>query len=292
MSGGYYPLSHVFLALHKQVIKKSDYFWQKLEGSAHDNGFPPTSIFVEEGGSTKWGGPCFDAVTSGIALNVLLNMVLKEGQLFAKNSENDLVAIPQSDLLFLEVDPPEAPIAIRQPSKAQMQISGAYSFYEFGPEQRSFAFLEISNWSIRNNPSLGDCQSPADEELVRLNWAKFRDFSGAELYYRSSTSFKESKPITPSQIAQKHRVTIETIAMGKIPRSNSLLYGRYVEEVALMIATMKQEPLESARRMPEIKLPLLANLNVIRSYPVDKTNRGLRTLRKRLVAFYRSKELN
>ncbi|MEP4987080.1 MAG: hypothetical protein ABJV68_05230 [Paracoccaceae bacterium] len=291
MVDGHHSLSLVFFHLHKQVKKRGDYFWNKLQQSSETGNFPPSSSFSKDASDEVWEGPNFEAVTSGIALSILFHVVLQEGLLIAKNRAGHLTQLPPSDLLFLEVDPPIAPTIIRQPCDV-------YSFFEFRPESRTFAFVDASTWSIRYEPKLENCQSEADVQNVQGSWIGTRPFAGAEIFFRSSVSFVEDKPISPSQIAQRCRSVIDAIVLGKAPRANSLLFDRYVEEAALCLAVTKPNksvPVTGmARTSPnlprvyEVKLPLLANLKLTGVDFSDKTNRGLRALRDSLKKHLRS----
>lgn len=232
---GAYPLKEVFHFLHQTAINQSRHLSKRFA----DIGClklpaPPENQNTDWRETAVLPSPSVDEVAQGIALNVLFHGVLPQGHILAQSASDYSVRELLPEELFFEFDPPSVPTIIRT-------ATDIYSFYEFRPLGRYFAFIDTDDWSIRSKPILCHAYTDVEAEYAQEQWASISECAGSDLLFRSSKTLGIETPLTPGRIAQRCKATIDAIVKDTVPRSKSPLYESYVSEIAQYICTSKPQ---------------------------------------------------
>lgn len=221
---GHYPLSKVMAALTKQASSLLDRTWAKFEDQTASDWALPRSSWLGPREVSRWAGPPRDAIAAGISYFVFHAVVLDDGKLFV-SSNGTLVELGDlTPLLFFDCEFSHVPTGISD-------AKGLMSFAEHNPKTSSLPFLDAENWEVRKEAELGFAASTDEEEVLGHAWSRLERFAGWKLVYASNCSYKDDRPITPSQIAQRFVATMDEVASGKLPRKTSRLFQTKVDEI-------------------------------------------------------------
>lgn len=271
---GYHTLVNVLERLQHDVSLRLLDKWAQLQSERKMGAVASKSVFWHEGLKTVWAGPNREEIAAGIAAQIFDThfwtaprqstsaerfFLLHKGEVFQFRVKQR----PHLSEILLDLDPSTGCLTFNNQFDALALSETAF-------HRRNLPFLDVQNWTIKNNPDFAFAQNEDEVRDLSEIWVGLRPFAGAQLLYREPTAYAGQDSLYLSQIIARLDTAIEDVVSATPPRKTSLLFSETVDRLArtfLLTHSSSERP----------KLSWLAS--ELWNDPDRQRDRGVRTYR-------------